>query len=268
MATYGGDEVSALVLDVGARWTKAGYAGEDMPAAFFSSWVGAATEQGASANAADAMDVDAAPQNDAPEATTDGAGPRTRYYMHAGGAAPPWHENMEMRNPIKDGLIDDWDALEQIWDHIFESALRVNPAEHPLLVTESAWNKRECRERLAELAFEKYRAPALFLCKDAVLTAFAAGRSTALVVDAGAGSTRVVPVYDGYVMQKNVAKQSLGAHMLSEIILQQMETDMKITVTPQYKVKEKQPVETEQPAKATLHDRPNTTASYDHYAKL
>ncbi|RKP22821.1 actin-domain-containing protein, partial [Syncephalis pseudoplumigaleata] len=163
---------------------------------------------------------------------------------------------------------DDWDALEQIWDHIFESALRVNPAEHPLLVTESAWNKRECRERLAELAFEKYRAPALFLCKDAVLTAFAAGRSTALVVDAGAGSTRVVPVYDGYVMQKNVAKQSLGAHMLSEIILQQMETDMKITVTPQYKVKEKQPVETEQPAKATLHDRPNTTASYDHYAKL
>ncbi|KAI8052541.1 actin family [Syncephalis plumigaleata] len=287
MATYGGDEVSALVLDVGASWTKAGYAGEDMPSAFFSSWIGAVpgeklpppaatTTNNNSSNNDTAMDVDGADasttsQNGTSESNTmtDGnQGSKTRYYIHGGGAAPPWHEHMEMRNPMKDGLIDDWEALEQIWDHIFDSALRVNPAEHPLLVTESAWNKRECRERLAELAFEKYRAPAFFLCKDAVLTAFAAGRSTALVVDAGAGTTRVVPVYDGYVMHKNIAKQSLGAHMLSEIILHQMETDINIKVTPQYKVKQKEPVDSEQPAKATLYDRPNTTDSYDHLAKL
>jgi hypothetical protein len=66
----------------------------------------------------------------------------------------------------------------------------------------------------------------------------------------------------------DIAKQSLGAHMLSEIILHQMETDMKINVTPQYKVKQKQPVDSEQPAKVILYDRSNTTTSYDHLTKL
>ena len=33
--TYGGDDVSAIVLEVGSHWTKAGYAGEDCPKAAF-----------------------------------------------------------------------------------------------------------------------------------------------------------------------------------------------------------------------------------------
>ena len=39
---YGGDEVSAIVIDVGADSTKAGYAGEDTPKTVFSSAVGIA----------------------------------------------------------------------------------------------------------------------------------------------------------------------------------------------------------------------------------
>ncbi|RKP08237.1 actin family [Thamnocephalis sphaerospora] len=275
MATFGGDEVSALVLDVGAGWTKAGYAGEDAPAALFSSWVGAVTDEAseeasatAAAPAAGAeVEMKDASVSDATAAAKT-ASSNTKYYVNDGGAAPLWRERMEMRAPIKDGIIEDWDTLEQLWDHAFYSSLRVNPTEHPLLVSESAWNTRDVRERLAELAFEKYRVPAFFVCKDAVLTAFSAGRPTALVVDSGAGSTRVVPVYDGYVLRKNVVKQSLAGHQLSEIILNQMESDMGINVVPQYRVKSKTAVDVEQAAKAVLHDRPNTTDSYDRLAKL
>ena len=48
--------------------------------------------------------------------------------------------------------------------------------------------------------FEKYNVPAFFLCKNAVLSAFANGRSTGLVLDSGATHTAAVPVYDGYVI--------------------------------------------------------------------
>ena len=34
---YGGDEVSAIVMDVGTHSVKAGYAGQDTPSAVFSS---------------------------------------------------------------------------------------------------------------------------------------------------------------------------------------------------------------------------------------
>ena len=48
------------------------------------------------------------------------------------------------------------------------------------------WNTKEKREKLTEIMFEKYKIPAIFLCKSAVLSAFASGRSTALVLDGGA----------------------------------------------------------------------------------
>ncbi|CAN7063807.1 unnamed protein product [Brassica oleracea var. botrytis] len=49
--------------------------------------------------------------------------------------------------------------------------------------------------------FEKYKAPALFMAKNHVLTSFATGRATSLVVDGG-GSTTIAPVHEGYVLQK------------------------------------------------------------------
>lgn len=64
------------------------------------------------------------------------------------------------------------------------------------------WNLKEKREKLTELLFEKYDVPALFLCKNAVLSAFSVGRSTGLIVDSGASHTSAIPVHDGYVLQK------------------------------------------------------------------
>lgn len=50
---------------------------------------------------------------------------------------------------------------------------------------------------MAELMFEKYKVPALYLGKNAALAAFANGRPTCLVVDSGATHTSAVPVHDG-----------------------------------------------------------------------
>jgi len=50
--------------------------------------------------------------------------------------------------------------------------------------------------------FEKYNVPAFYLVKNAVLAAFANGRSTGIVVDSGSSHTSAVPVYDGYVLSQ------------------------------------------------------------------
>lgn len=52
--------------------------------------------------------------------------------------------------------------------------------------------------------FEKYNIPAFFLVKNAVLAAFANGRSTGVVVDSGASQTSAVPVHDGYVLTQGM----------------------------------------------------------------
>jgi len=200
------DEVAALVLSVGHTWTQAGYAGEDTPKSIFPTYVGwvdtppeadkgddadnsedtqmedVSQQQSGENGASNSIHGKDADGGDVPPSQSVGSGTaptsatpkkkvvRGKYYV-GDGEVGCWRPNMEIKYPMRDGLVEDWDALEQIWDHAFLKRLRCDPTEHPLIITETAWNTREIREKFTELAFEKYNFPAFFVAKDAVMTA-------------------------------------------------------------------------------------------------
>ncbi|KAG9295476.1 hypothetical protein G9A89_013505 [Geosiphon pyriformis] len=276
MSTFGGDEVTALVLDVGSCWTRAGYAGEDTPKAVFPTSFGYLPGRRAANNIttleADTIMTDLAGSTvlaDS-EISTDrrlGKKPAKEQYIIGDGEISVWRENMEIKNPLHDGMVRDWDALEHIWDYALNNRLRVDPTEHPLLVTEAAWNTRENRERLTELAFEKYNCLAFYVVKNPVLTAFASGRPSAIILDCGAATTSVVPVFDGYVLKKAIQKQSVAGNFLSEQILLQLD-QLGINVTPQYLIAKKSFVDPDQRPLFTLRNRPNTTPSFHKFQQM
>ena len=53
------------------------------------------------------------------------------------------------------------------------------------MLAEPSFNTKDIREKTVELLFEKFSPPAVFLAKNAVLSSFAMGRQSSLVVDAG-----------------------------------------------------------------------------------
>ncbi|TPX59709.1 hypothetical protein PhCBS80983_g02298 [Powellomyces hirtus] len=266
-ATYGGDEVSALVFDIGSSTSKVGYAGEDTPKAVYPSWVGMPDDSGM-----EVMDVDeqgpsgglvrrADEESDLKPVKSERRKPR-RYVGET--ELYPWKPNVELRNPMKESVVEDWEGYEALWDHAF-SRLRVESSEHPLLLSEPSWNPRESREKLIELAFEKYDVPCFYLARSAVLAAFAAGRSTALVLDSGGSMTSAVPVVDGYVLKKAIQKQPFAGRYVSNQALLHLKA-RGISVTPQYLVSNKAAVDAGQPAKFDLRERPNTSPSYHNLA--
>lgn len=52
----------------------------------------------------------------------------------------------------------------------------------------------------AELMFEVFNVPAMYLARAPTLGALSIGRASAIVVDLGHDATQVTPVYDGYVI--------------------------------------------------------------------
>lgn len=83
--------------------------------------------------------------------------------------------------------------VEKLWEHAFHQRLRAIPSERPILTGEASWSTGKERRGLMELMFEKFGVPAMFPAKNAMLSAFSAGRSTALVTP---GVLRtVVPVH-------------------------------------------------------------------------
>ncbi|KAI8870637.1 actin-domain-containing protein [Ramicandelaber brevisporus] len=139
-----------------------------------------------------------------------------------------WHNQMDIRNPLNpsDGLVNDWELLECVWDYIYHGSLRCNPSDHPLIATDPVWATSKQREKMAELAFEKFGAPAFYLARDAVMAAFAAGRPSGLVVSCGGNLTSVVPVLEGIVIKKPIQLQSFAGEHLSENILTILERDI------------------------------------------
>ncbi|KAH8549002.1 actin family [Umbelopsis sp. PMI_123] len=280
MVTYGGDEVNALVLDIGSTWTRAGYAGEDTPKAIFPTSYGVIESESTDPNPQNGHDqteqadpdtemTDArTPNGDAAAKAEDAAssGPKkVRKYYIGDGEVNIWRENMEIKNPLKDGLVEDWEGLEEIWKSAFHQRLRIDPTEHPLLCTEPAWNPSDKREKLVELAFEKFNFPAFYLAKDAVMSAFSVGRATALVLDSGGSTTSAIPVYDGLVLKRGILRQPIGGNVVSTQIMEELKRSLDYTVSPQYLIAEKEATDPGQPPKFRSKDRPNTTDSYHHF---
>ncbi|KWU41964.1 Actin/actin-like protein [Rhodotorula sp. JG-1b] len=249
---YGGDEVGAVVLDIGSYAVKAGYAGEDAPKAVFPSAYAAV-----------------------PTSTPDAAASAS--YIH-GNSAHLYRPHAAVHNFVQDGIVADWDAASRAVEHAFAQRLRLDSLEeYPLLATEASWNPKENKELLCELAFEKWNAPAYYAVDKAVMSAFAAGKGSALVIDIGDELTSITPVYDGFVLRKAIQKQPLAGSVLSEVLLATLK-NQSIPVTPHYLVKTKEAVEPNQPARAQLREEriPNlaepeksaTTPSYHHFEEF
>ena len=100
-------------------------------------------------------------------------------------------------------------------DYSYSKVIKSDSEYHPVLFSEAAWNQKYRREKLTEIMFEKYSVPAFFLVKNAVLSSFANGRSTGLVLDSGATHTSAVPVHDGYVLQQAIVKSPLAGDFMT-----------------------------------------------------
>jgi actin len=65
--------------------------------------------------------------------------------------------------PIEHGIVTNWDDMEKIWHQTFYNELRVDPAEHPVLLTEAPMNPKVNREKMVALMFETFNAPSFYV---------------------------------------------------------------------------------------------------------
>ncbi|KAK4689758.1 actin-related protein 4, partial [Tremellales sp. Uapishka_1] len=204
---YNGDEVSGIVVDFGSYTTRAGYAGEDCPRVVCPSFYGYTEESAASTSTAGNGDGDI---------SMDGGEPAKKRKYHVGDdGVGVWRSGMEVDNFMADGVVNDAEPAAELLRHILHDRLSIDPSEHPLMLTEPAWNTTKAREALTQMAFEGEDVPAMYLGSSGVLSAFAAGKPTALVLDVGYSMSSAVPIVDGYALRAGTMRQPLGSQLLN-----------------------------------------------------
>ena len=188
------------VLDSGGWSTKVGFAGEVMPRSTFPTMVGQPRNQG----------------------VTMSTGMKECFVGHK---CVDMRGILSTASPIKDGVVENWADMERLWAATIFDELHIQPDCNAFLVSESAIQPlvaKDARERTAELFFEGFAAEGLYLAASAVLSLYASGLTTGMVVDSGSDLTLTVPVHEGYTLTRQITTSKVAGAAVTRYLIQML----------------------------------------------
>jgi actin-related protein len=148
-------------------------------------------------------------------------------------------DNINVQHVFNADGSTNWDHYESLMVHGLQNCMRVDPTEYPLFMANNDYgNYLNSCESMLETCFEKLSSPAVYIGTGAMLSSFSQGKPTSLVVDIGARGTRIVPIVDGYTLNRGVITNSRGGDWMDRGIRKELD-NIGVAIKPWYEVGEK-----------------------------
>ncbi|XP_011692532.1 PREDICTED: actin-related protein 2 isoform X3 [Wasmannia auropunctata] len=197
-----------IVCDNGTGFVKCGYAGANFPAHIFPSIVGRPIIRAVNKIG----DIDVKDVLNMPD-------------LMVGDEASKLRSMLEISYPMQNGIVRNWEDMCHVWDYTFgKEKMNINPKECKILLTEPPMNPITNREKMIEVMFEKYGFAGTYIAIQAVLTLYAQGLISGVVVDSGDGVTHICPVFEEYALphltrRLDIAGRDITMYLIKLLLL-------------------------------------------------
>jgi len=213
----GGSGLPACVIDNGTGYTKMGYAGNCEPQYIIPSVIAAKDQKAAGTGVGKAAAAKKGIED-------------LDFFIGDEALEGNIKKTYQVYYPVKHGQVENWTLMERLWEDCIFKYLRAEPEDHHFLLTEPPLNAPENREYLAEIFFETFNVPGLYIAVQAVLALAASWTSkdvkertlTGTVIDSGDGVTHVIPVAEGYVIGSSIKHIPLAGRDITAFVQQLM----------------------------------------------
>jgi len=186
-----------VVIDHGTSTCKAGFSTEDSPQCILPTVVGHGRHKGAMAS----------------------LGLKDSY---VGSKAQALRGILSISQPIRQGVVQSWEDLETVWDHIYSNELGVAPSDLPSLVTLPPLMSSEDEATLTEIMMEKLQLPAMYRANKSVMALYGGGQMTGISVDSGYDTTYIVPAYQGRPIEDATLVLKMGGSHVTDQLMSQL----------------------------------------------
>ncbi|KAF8585819.1 Actin/actin-like protein [Ramaria rubella] len=102
--------------------------------------------------------------------------------------------------------------IEHDWHHTFYNKLCVTPEEHPVLLTEVPINPKA----------NHLECSCIYIAIQAVLSLYASGRTTDIVLDSGDSVTHTIPIYEGFALPHAILRLNLASRDLMDYLIKSL----------------------------------------------
>ena len=138
-----------------------------------------------------------------------------------GDEAEEMRNMLEISYPVDKGIVQNWADMEHLWDYTFArmSVSAEDMKSRRILLTEPPLNPKQNREKLLQVMFDRYQFEGVNISVQAVLTLYAQGLMTGVVVDSGDGVTHIIPVWEGVSLPHLTRRMNMAGRNITDYLI-------------------------------------------------
>lgn len=135
-------------------------------------------------------------------------------------AAQKVRQTLEINYPVENGIVNNWEDMKHIYSYLFgPKKMNIEPDKAKILLTEAPLNPVKNRAKMLEVMLDGFQFHECSLAYQAILTLYAQGILTGVVVDIGDGVTHVCPVIDGFCLQNSIARLNIAGRDITRYLI-------------------------------------------------